>query len=161
MKPILITVLILFLGFSAWSQSIERAVVGSAGKVEAAPDLRLEWTLGEVAVHHYAPGRLNEGFHQPALQVQPYIAIAPEAGLFEVFPNPAGAVLHVRGELPEEKQAFIRLLDGAGKTAGSPLPARGSFDQEFDLSAYPPGMYNLVITDAGGKVIRTERIIKQ
>ena len=75
--------------------------------------------------------------------------------------NPTGAVLHVRGKLPEAKQAFIRLLDGAGKTAGNPLQARGNFTQDLDLSGYPPGLYNLVISDAAGKVIRTERIIKQ
>lgn len=161
MKPFLITVLTLLLGVSAWSQSIERAVVGSAGRTETATDLRLDWTLGEVAVQHYPSGQLNEGFHQPAIRVEPYVAITPEAGLFEVFPNPTGAVLHVRGELPEAKQAFIRLLDGAGKTAGNPLQARGNFTQDLDLSGYPPGLYNLVISDAAGKVIRTERIIKQ
>jgi hypothetical protein len=163
MKKILF---ILFAGMLApyvRGQSLERSVLGAAGKTDANKTIRLEWTLGELAVSHFEHpgGELNEGFHQPYLIVESGQTLTTADQRFQIYPNPVSADLFVKAKLRANEQVRLRLIDPAGRLL---LPDRltgGLVDEQLDLQRFPAGHYYLLVLNAKGKVVQSAKILKQ
>ena len=163
MKKILF---ILFAGMLApyiRGQSLERSVLGAAGKADASKTIRLEWTLGEVAISHFEHpgGEINEGFHQPYLSVESDPMLASSDQRFQIYPNPVSTELFVRAKLRANEQVRLRFIDPTGRLL---LPDRltgGLVDEQLDLQRFPAGHYYLLVLNAKGKVLQSAKILKQ
>ncbi|AEE50077.1 T9SS type A sorting domain-containing protein [Haliscomenobacter hydrossis] len=163
MKKIIFIVAAFSLAGSIRGQTLERSVLGAAGKVDVGKTMQLEWTLGEVAVRRYTHpgGEINEGFHQPYLAVERDEKRTTEDQRFSVFPNPTGADLFVQAKLSTSEQVQLKLIDSAGRLL---LPVRRSghiVNEQLDLKHIPAGHYYLLVTNARGKLLHSAKILKQ
>ena len=163
MKKILFILLACMLAPYIRGQSLERSVLGAAGKAETSKTISLEWTLGEVAVSHYehSGGKINEGFHQPYLSVESDQTLATSDQRFQIYPNPVSADLLVKAKLRANEQVRLRLIDPTGRLL---LPDRitgGLVDEQLDLQRFPAGHYYLLVLNAKGKVLQSAKILKQ
>ena len=163
MKKILFILLACSLAPHIRGQSLERSVLGAAGKTDANKTIRLEWTLGEVAVSRFehAGGELNEGFHQPHLIVESDQTLTTVDQRFQIYPNPVSADLFVKAKLRANEQVRLRLIDPAGRLL---LPDRltgGLVDEQLDLQRFPAGHYYLLVLNVKGKVVQSAKILKQ
>lgn len=163
MKKILFILLACSLAPYIRGQSLERSVLGAAGRTEANKAIRLEWTLGEVAVSRFehAGGEINEGFHQPYLAVESDQALATSDQRFQIYPNPVSAELFVKAKLRANEQVRLRFIDPIGRLL---LPDRltgGLIDEQLDLQHFPAGLYYLLVLNAKGKVLQSAKILKQ
>lgn len=163
MKKILFILLACSLAPYARGQSLERAVLGAAGKAETSKTIRLEWTLGEIAVsrHEHPGGELNEGFHQPYLSVESDQTLTTSDQRFQIYPNPVSADLFVKAKLRANEQVRLRFIDPTGRQL---LPDRltgGLVDEQLDLQRFPAGQYYLLVLSAKGKVLQSAKILKQ
>ena len=163
MKKILFILLACMLAPYIRGQSLERSVLGAAGKTDASKTIRLEWTLGEVAVSHFEHpgGEINEGFHQPHLIVESDQTQITSAQRFQIYPNPVSADLFVKAQLRANEQVRLRLIDPTGRQL---LPDRitgGLVDEQLDLQRFPAGHYYLLVLNAKGKVLQSAKILKQ
>ena len=163
MKKILFILLACMLAPYIWGQSLDRSVLGAAGKTDANKAFRLEWTLGEVAVSRYehSGGELNEGFHQPYLSVESDLPLATSNQRFQIYPNPVNAELFVKAKLRANEQVHLRVIDPTGRLL---LPDRltgGLVDEQLDLQRFPAGHYYLLVLNAKGKVLQSAKILKQ
>ncbi|MBK9489690.1 MAG: hypothetical protein IPO07_13570 [Haliscomenobacter sp.] len=71
MKKIIFILAAFSLALTIRGQTLERSVLGAAGKVDVGKTIQLEWTLGEVAVSRYAHTReakSMKAFTSPTLQ---------------------------------------------------------------------------------------------
>lgn len=153
---------ILALAWSVRAQTLERSVLGAAGKREARSDIILEWTLGELAVSRYAHpnGALNEGFHQPYLNVLPLDPGASDQR-FLIFPNPTRTELFVQAQLRNQERIHLQLIDMLGRQVLPERVAERVVDEQLDLQRLPAGTYHLLITTAKGKPLHQAKILKQ
>lgn len=163
MKKILFILLACMLAPYIRGQSLERSVLATAGKVDASKTIRLEWTLGEVAVSRFEHpgGEINEGFHQPYLSVESDQALATSDQRFQIYPNPVSAELFVKAKLRTNEQVRLRFIDAAGRQL---LPDRltgGLVDEQLDLQCFPAGHYYLLVLNAKGKALHSAKILKQ
>lgn len=163
MKKILFILLACALAPYIRGQSLERSVLGAAGKTDANKALRLEWTLGEVAVSRFEHpgGELNEGFHQPYLAVESDQSLTTSDQRFQIYPNPVSADLFVKAKLRANEQVRLRFIDPTGRLL---LPDRltgGLVDEQLDLQRFPAGHYYLLVLSAKGKVLQSAKILKQ
>lgn len=163
MKKILFILLACSLAPHIRGQSLERSVLGAAGKADANKTFRLEWTLGEVAVSRFEhpDGELNEGFHQSYLSVESDQTLTTSDRRFQIYPNPVSADLFVKAKLRANEQVRLRLIDPTGRQL---LPDRltgGLVDEQLDLQRFPAGHYYLLVLSAKGKVLQSAKILKQ
>lgn len=162
MKKILFILLACMLAPYIRGQNLERSVLATAGRVDASKAIRLEWTLGEVAVSSFEhpSGSINEGFHQPYLSVESDQAQVTSAQHFQIYPNPVNAELFVKAKLRANEQVRLRLIDPTGRLL---LPDRitgGLVDEQLDLQRFPAGHYYLLILNAKGKVLQSAKVLK-
>ena len=73
---------------------------------------------------------------------------APEDQGVKVFPNPAAAEVHIQG--PAGMAAF-RLFNSLGQRVSYGLT--DSREARIDLGSLPPGIYSLLVYDAGGRLL--------
>lgn len=144
-------------------QSLERSVLGAAGKADANKGIRLEWTLGEVAVsrYEYSGRELNEGFHQPYLAVESDQILATADQRFQIYPNPVSAELFVKAKLRANEQVRLRFIDPTGRQLLPDRNTGGLVDEQLDLQRFPAGHYYLLVLNAKGKVLQSAKILKQ
>ncbi len=147
------------------TQQIKSAVISAAGEVSKTGKMYVEWTLGESFVESiFSANHLyTQGFHQPiktksrALRTLP---INQEWSKITVLPNPVRTTGKIRIERGSSSGLHILLADVTGK----PILNRISFapDQvvDFNLAAYPSGIYTLTIRTANGSLYKTFKIIK-
>ncbi|MCO6492470.1 MAG: T9SS type A sorting domain-containing protein [Phaeodactylibacter sp.] len=158
MKRLMLCISVFFLRAALPAQS----VLGSAGEVESAGDMRLEWTLGELATAtaYYAGGQVTEGFHQPLLSIVPVSLFTPVNERINVFPNPTAALVHIAAD-PESGGALqLLLFDAGGRLLLRKQGPAGQGPETVDLSGRDAGTYLLNICNGNGQVIHAARIIK-
>jgi Secretion system C-terminal sorting domain len=162
MRTIMLALAIICYGQNLGAQTLERSVLGVAGKRELAPNISLEWTLGELAVSHYTKtaGELNEGFHQPHLSVVPE-APGTNDQRFRIFPNPTRSELFIQVQLHKQERIRLLLIDQLGRRVLPERVAEHTVDEQLDLQNLPAGIYHLLITNAKGKPLHQAKILKQ
>lgn len=163
MKNRLLIIPLLCLALSIRAQTLERSVLSAAGKTETAKSITLDWTLGELAVSRltHPEGIIQEGFHQPFIVVEHPDQPITADSRFQVFPNPSDAVLFVQAGLDPGERVLIRLFDATGKSLLPDRLAEGPLDEELNLQPFPTGVYHLVVTDGGGKMVYSARVVKR
>ena len=154
------TIILLFFGLIIIAQpSLERQVFGISGSTVRSSSIRLDWTLGEVAVasHNSSFGSLTEGFQQAFVKIETPIIQAKTLSDVLIMPNPATSFVTVK--FLQEPKELIKweLFDITGKSLQTNIFDLSSF-HEIDLSNVSNGIYVLKIS--GANTIQTHRIIK-
>lgn len=85
----------------------------------------------------------------------------PALNELQLFPNPATSTFALSNRFEKDTDLEVQLHDAMGRTlAVHQLRASsGTFVHDFDLAAYPPGMYLVEVKSAGQK--RVFRLLKQ
>ena len=162
MKLVKAICIAIFFAFSinGHAQSISSQVLSNAGNTIVSPQMRLSWTLGEVAVARWeAPnntGSLTEGFHQPNIQLGKNSF--SDFSLVQIIPNPVQDILNLNVVADSETRYLASLQDPQGKTLVKDLVLKDK--TELDMSSYPAGVYFLSIWQSGSSNIQTHKIIK-
>lgn len=164
--PLLIT--FLALTSTVFSQSLSPTVLSSAGSSVEGKTMRLDWTLGEIAVRtlRSGEGMLTEGFHQPVLKVeetefsgQPLEIGGREKMRINLWPNPVSAVLTVRMESAPDEEVLIDIQNIWGKSLQR-IISQSPADMELDMSPFPAGIYLLSFRTREGEHLKTFKVVK-
>lgn len=125
-----------------FGQSIDRMVIGSAGKYTNAQDNSLNFTVGETAVALLGDGpSVAEGFHRASTSIIVSTEAPHEDWAVRIFPNPTQQWLQI--ELPAEGLFDAHLIAENGQLLWvKPLQA---FTNRVDLAPFPAGIYWLTI----------------
>jgi len=77
------------------AQSSNPEVLSSAGDTFQGDNVRIEWTLGELAITtiQNPPQQITQGFHQPVYTITSVDELPEGIGQISVFPNPTSDVI--------------------------------------------------------------------
>jgi hypothetical protein len=92
---------------------------------------------------------LLTGQNEPQSNIKPH---------FKIYPNPAGDKIFVSID-PQLTGARLEITDVGGKLLDAEILVNS--DNYIELSGYKSGMYVLIIIDKTGKIVFSEKIIKQ
>lgn len=163
---LLVAALALSFGASA-QNSLSPSVLASSGNSSKGDNIRLDWTLGEVAVAtRFTPsGLLTEGFHQPEIlrvePVSPEVSGKPITTAIAIAPNPASTLLTI--QIPEDwhrSASFLTLFDLNGQQVWAGQIPSGLATSELNLGPYPAGTYWLRMTGEASGTTQTFKVIK-
>lgn len=135
---------VLFLG--GYSQSLERAVIGSAGGVSTSGNLSISFTSGESMVKTLSAGgfTLTQGFQQSTKTGGGSGTSINDLNTTDirVYPNPFNEVFTLK--ISPDLKAEYQILNVLGQKIE---PIMRIYDQliQFDLSEYQGGIYFLKI----------------
>ena len=155
MKHLIILLLVSSIGYS---QSISKQVIGSAGKTQSNPSLKVSWTVGEPIVGIMTAGghQLSNGYY-PAMNVKALKIEDNSLDLqIKIYPNPTSQLLCVSH--PELNSFAIQITDLNGKQMYSGTIGK---DHPLDVSHYTQGMYLVTIENKETKTKNTYKIIKK
>jgi hypothetical protein len=149
-------IIILFITFNSYSQSISKQVIGTAGKTQTYSNLKVSWTAGEPVVGLMTAGgnQLGNGYY-PAMDLQSLIV---EDYLIDVkikvYPNPSSEILHVSH--PELNSFSIQITDLNGKQIYLGIINK---DEPLNISNYTQGIYFVTISNKEANKTNTYKII--
>ena len=141
-----------------YSQTISKQVIGSAGKTQSNPNLKVSWTIGEPVVGLMTAGdnQLSNGYY-PAMNIKTLKIEDNFVDLqVKVYPNPTSQLLCVSH--PELNSFAIQITDLNGKQIYSGKIGK---DHPLDVSHYTQGMYLVTIENKETKTKNTYKIIKK
>jgi len=158
---------VIFLGMveSGRSQQLGPRIFASAGDINKAAGISLEWTLGEPIIESLSTvDRLyTQGFHQPVLLARNF-QVNKEQLLtgyaVKVAPNPVQSLLTATVISPNGENVYLTLIDFTGRRYGVQMVAGKAGMATIDMSGMIAGMYLLEVRNAGGQLIRSFKIIK-
>ena len=163
MKNFILLILLGSLAFASKSQSLDRTVIGSAGGVDVAGDISLEWTLGEFSAGSSTNnnGFYTMGFHQPLLQIKllPFTTAHTDYRI-NIAPNPVLSVLNVTWLSESDAMIYLRLSEVQGKTLLTKSANGRSGSLLLQMSNIPSGVYLLEVRNSKGLLIHTFQVVK-
>lgn len=155
----------LFLSITASAQQFDvcMSVVASSGGQGAQGSRYLAWTIGEPLVQtlHGAGYDFTQGFHQPDACGKQFVGTndLTDWGI-SIFPNPTDGLLTLRFS-PDRKGS---MLGSAFDMLGRPVMTNQVLSTPegslIDASAWPPGVYFLLLQDPVSKAAATLRIVR-
>ena len=141
-----------------YSQTISKQVIGSAGKTQSNPNLKVSWTIGEPVVGLMTAGnnQLSNGYYA-AMNIK---TLSVEDNTLDVqlkvYPNPTSQSLHVSH--PECNSFRICIADLNGKQL---YQGTINKEQSLDVSSYTQGIYMVTIENTATKKKNSYKIIKK
>ena len=160
------------LQFSVTAQQKEPQVINACGDYFARGDLLFDWSFGElISVQTLSSNSdfiVTTGFLQSKLDaLTPFNPIGP-ADSNKIFagPNPTRSLVTIRSTLIEPGRIQVLLTTATGMILQRMEEAYEgiNYQKQLNLSKYPSGFYNLIITYLiNGQPIKTStyKIIKQ
>jgi hypothetical protein len=157
--------LFVFLHFSSSAQQYDICmdVVASSGGQGIQANRYIAWTVGEpfVLTLHGAGYAITQGFHQPASCGMAFVGTSNLADWgMSLFPNPTDGLAMLR--FSPEKKGY--LLAAAFDLLGRPVfenqimaNPEGSL---IDASAWPPGIYFLLLQDPTSQASAVLRLVR-
>lgn len=147
MKKIIFSGISLAFFLGGYAQSLERAVIGSAGGVSTSGNLSISFTSGESMVKTFSAGgfTLTQGFQQSTKNSGGGTGTSINdlnTTDISVYPNPFNEVFTLK--IPSDLKAEYQILNVLGQKIE---PIISIYDQQiqFDLSEYQGGIYFLKI----------------
>ncbi|WNJ17637.1 T9SS type A sorting domain-containing protein [Pontibacter sp. G13] len=144
-----------------------RQVIGTTGQSVTVGNLKVNYTVGEVAIQEVTTGSLivREGFQQP----EQAGANANDEWLgtqvdYTLFPSPTAGPMTFRLEATTATSLQVRITDLAGREiAGTTreVNQQSNAELQYDLSEEAAGFYLLLIQDTNGNLLRTEKFQKR
>ena len=155
-----ITLAILLVSLSGFSQTISKQVIGPAGATYENGTNKLSYTAGEVLVGAMTSEdgsiQLGNGYY-PSLDLSTLNTQSPELQLqVKVFPNPTTEAIFITH--PTEQFFEVRITDVSGKQI---LQTPHQKQQPLNVQSLTSGTYFVSVTTKESKQTNTYKIIKQ
>ncbi len=163
-KGFTILTCLLFSFFLTKAQSVSPTVIASGGGSDLSNNIRLDWTLGELATETISTQQhiYTQGFQQPYLQVI-NIPVQVDSSLgyqVSVYPNPVTSMLHVYLHGVADTKVYLRLSDINGRTVYLNSVYTAGSSTTIDMTNLAADIYILFINTPSGQTIKTYKIIK-
>lgn len=152
MKSLLLPVVAVFLFVPVLSgQQLSPSVIASEGGIGYAAGIRLEYTLGELAIDGVSgqSASYTEGFHQPLLvsrQIDLNATIEENQPLMTVTPNPTSSAIMIHFPTGAPELIAIQLHDAQGNLLIDQKADARDGDVQLDLTNLAPGLYFIQCT---------------
>lgn len=150
--------------FLTKGQSISPTVIASGGGSDVSNNIRLDWTLGELATETITTqtNMYTQGFQQPFLQVIniPERVDSSLGYQVSVYPNPVSSILHVYLHGMTDTKVYLRLTDINGRTVYLKSVHSGGSSIGIDMTNLAAEVYILFINTPSGQAIKAYKIIK-
>ena len=155
-----ITLAILLVSLSGFSQTISKQVIGPAGATYENGTNKLSYTAGEVLVGAMTSEdgsiQLGNGYY-PSLDLSTLNTQSPELKLqLKVYPNPTTEAIFITH--PTEQFFEVRITDISGKQI---LQTAHQKQQPLNVQSLTSGTYFVTVTTRDSKQTNTYKIIKQ
>ncbi len=128
------------------AQSSSPEVVSSAGDTFQGDNIRIEWTLGELAITtiQNPPQQITQGFHQPVYTITSIDELPEDIGEISVFPNPTSDIMEMRLNFNQYQKVQIRLTDTQGRVLITKEISGQNLSDRTDIRELPRGSYFLI-----------------
>ena len=166
MKASVLIWMFLTSGFYCLGQvQLERQVIGSTSHTSTSGSLMITSTLGEAVVATSVSGTLifTQGFQQPVengnVSIKDWEIIAE----YSFYPNPTSGHLTLEFSTTRPTILMVELFDLRGRKLSQPameIRVNGLTKTSMDLSQFADGIYQLVIRNADGELLKTVKIQK-
>ena len=146
------------------AQELSPQVISSAGDYSMGSDIRLDWTLGELAITTIeSPNQqISQGFHQAYFFTTLHVEDLPtEVGTINVAPNPTSDWIELQMSFHEEQTIQLLLIDLSGKTIWSEKLKGQELKEKYSLKDLASGNYYLTFQFEGNKYSKSFQINKQ
>ena len=165
MKSVVLSFMFLIFWNYSFSQSLSPTLISSAGDYADGGDIRLSYSVGEIAVTTLTSDNLvlTQGFHQPELTGT---GMPDEMKLdwkVNAFPNPVQDQLNISIRLGKPVDLNLVIIDLTGKTLLIKKLGRipSDFDYSMDFSGFINGIYFLKIQTTDKQYSRIIKLQKQ
>jgi hypothetical protein len=163
--------LLVFCAFlNCFSQDLKQNVIASAGGVDKAGAISLEWTLGEFAVETITATKnlYTQGFHQPILMVKSFHSPPKPESSNDILssykillaPNPVQSFVNVFINSKVTEKFSLTLYDMSGKKVMSKLVTGSDLSIRIEMGHYSSGIYLMDIRNDAGTMIKAFKIVK-
>lgn len=162
-----------FLLMAGWmnAQNLDPTVIATAGGSDENAEIRLDWTLGEIAIATGTPNQkiITEGFQQPNIEVEEHftdnynklaIPTTFSKSKITLFPNPVSTTLNVKLQSSVEEVVQLNLSYLQGGSVIQSFSKNSTDEFEIDMSNLPSGLYLLYGKDGQGNPTQTFKITK-
>ena len=153
------------LTITGFSQELPRHVFCSGGDSYEAAAVQLSWTIGqaEPLATTFHPGAiLGSGFQQFDDQLVSVREINEDHAIL-LYPNPCHGQSWLKADFNQTTLICYTLYDFSGKALlSNELSGQLSYQEAIDLSNFPPGIYNLMLTMESGnrKYVESIKVIR-
>ncbi len=148
---------------TAQDATLFNQVIGSTGHVGVQQGMTFAYTVGEVVITTFSSGNrtLTQGFHQPE-HTQIVQVNDPDFSGWDinVFPNPVTDILTVRFSPDKGTALTATVVDVAGRLLLSDARLNEPDGSLIDCTAWPPGVYFLILKDPVSRGSATARIVR-
>lgn len=176
MKKIINTVILFVSGATLLSaQSIEKKVIGSAGKTLTAGNIQLDFTVGEPFTKSLttASNSITQGFHQPILTLarlsdpNDTSSTLPAERLNDklihgiditIYPNPAIDFINIKLNHAIDESLTITITNVQGQLVKQEIMQQQTM--QIDFSGLVAGTYLIVVKNKKGDLNNTYKVIK-
>jgi hypothetical protein len=167
MKKRLLFLFMLVVFYSAlWAQNFPRQVIATAGNTSQSGNISLSWTVGQPGpVQNTTPSDfyLTQGYQQGDEWWVSVNETVVNLTTIDLYPNPSGGLIHLKGTLPSGGVCYFHLFDNNGKLVFSDYFNAGINGEafiDFDFSFLTTGSYYLKLTggDDTNKYICSKKI---
>lgn len=137
-------------------------VVASSGGYGFQANRYIAWTVGEPLVQTlYGPYTFTQGFHQPDPCGLEFVGNNQLAdwGL-HLFPNPTDGLLAVRYSVEKKGHLVASAFDILGRPMFENQTLAAPEGSKIDATAWPAGVYFLLLQDPNSKASATLRIVR-
>jgi hypothetical protein len=159
-RPLIATLLLVFVVTASYSQSIARQSINSFGGSAVADGYRISATVGQAYItqsEKSGPLVFHPGFQQQMIAGKKEVIINGEELNIKFFPNPASTEFRI---IPSQVigQAVISVLDMNGKVISETIHNQLR-DTSINVSDWPAGLYAIRIADQQAHETFSARIL--
>lgn len=151
MKNVFLLLLFTMCAGLVYAQQSSPEVVSSAGESYRGNSVRLDWTLGELAVATVQNGsqQITQGFHQPRYSITSVQDLPEDIGNIRVYPNPSSDRIEMDFHFNQTMDIKIHLVDVTGRMIWSKADIGERIKHVKDIEHLTCGTYflNIVIDD--------------
>ncbi|KAK6026783.1 Tat pathway signal sequence domain protein [Ostertagia ostertagi] len=110
-----------------------------------------EYNMGTGTSHNYLVNRAANSNMTTSVYVPNSVGNNPIAKQIKIFPNPVKNIIYAEAPIA----VHITITDAMGRMMVRLMNAK-----QADMSAFPAGYYQVLITDTTGKLLKTEKVLK-
>lgn len=157
-KSILFIFVFLMFGISLYSQTIERALLSSAGDELKNASVEMSFSIGDIIIDTKSNNEvtLTQGFHQTQIITTSLKTLSDSEIELKIYPNPFTDFVYVDIKNDDFHQYGYRLNDIEGK-----LLKKGSLNShrnKLDFSSFKQQVYLFVIVNEKGVILKTFKL---
>lgn len=148
-----------------FAQEISSSVVATAGKSVETSDLKVSWTVGELAVETIGePGVtpiLTQGFQQGYFEITSVGDLIDNDFKIKIYPNPVIDFVWIEVETQKSKNAVVEIYSMDGKLVYNKKWDFVDGPQQINVNSLGSSQYILRVTESSGKILQAFKLIKR